>query len=179
MTDLVSTLQIVLQDAGYRTWLTSVDRLTAVGFEDDAVMGFACTFEGPEMILGKWRLAEATLLNRYAPSLQRARDKSWNVYSVFCSTAPADELQTRAIRQIEEDLERTRKLTGCGLTGHAEVSLALLPLLPIQYRPRLERENVTERLAARLQKITSVAPEVVLDEHVTPAEVVRLLTASQ
>src|ERR1035441_6158734 len=44
MTDLKSPVQVVLQDAGYETWLMSVDDLPSIGFEDNAVMGFVCLF---------------------------------------------------------------------------------------------------------------------------------------
>lgn len=178
MTDLISTVQIVLQEAGYQTWLASVDRLTAIGFEDDAVMGFACAFEDAQTLLNHWRSVEAALLSRYAPRLREAQDKAWNVYSVFLSAAQANEDQTREVRQIEEDLERTRKLAACGLTGHDDVVLALLPLLPIQYRPRLDNGDLTERLRKRIATIAPAAADAALDDRVTPAEVVRLLGAS-
>ena len=45
MTDLKSLLQIILQNAGYSTWLGALDQLNVVGFEDAAVMGFACIFK--------------------------------------------------------------------------------------------------------------------------------------
>ena len=40
MTDLLSTLQLVLKDGGYQCWLMAVERRTGVMFEDDALMGF-------------------------------------------------------------------------------------------------------------------------------------------
>ena len=55
MTDLKSSLQVVLQDAGYQTWLVSVNGLEAIGFEDDAAMGFACVFEDAPSLLARWR----------------------------------------------------------------------------------------------------------------------------
>ena len=177
MTDLISTLQIVLQDAGYQTWLASVDHITAVGFEDDAVMGFACAFDDAQSLLDHWRPVEAALLNRYAPRFREAQDKAWNVYSIFLSGAQANEDQTREVRQIEEDLERTRKLAACGLAGHDDVVLALLPVLPIQYRPRLDNEDLTERLRKRIATIAPAAAEAVLDDKIAPAEVVRMLGA--
>ena len=87
MTDLISTLQIVLQEAGYKTWLASVERLTTVCFEDEAIMGFACVFGDAKSLLDQWRTVEGALLNRYAPRLREAEDKAWNVYSVFLSAA--------------------------------------------------------------------------------------------
>jgi hypothetical protein len=55
---------------------------------------------------------------------------------------------------------------------------ALLPILPIQYRPRLEGEDLTDRLKRRIATIAPAVVEVALDEDVAPAEVVRLLGAA-
>jgi hypothetical protein len=177
MTDLTSTLQIVLQEAGYQTWLAPVDNLTAICFEDEAVMGFACLFPDPDALLAQWRSVENSILNRYAPRLRDAQDKAWNVYSAFLSATPATDTQSRQIREIEEDLERTRKIAACGLVGHDEVLFALLPILPIQYKPRLDDEDLTERLRKRIAGFAPAAADAVLNECVSPFEVVRLLGA--
>jgi hypothetical protein len=177
MTDLTSTGQIVLQEAGYKTWLASVERLTAVCFEDDAIMGFACVFANAKSLLDHWRTVEIALLNRYAPRLREAEDKAWNIYSIFLSSDSASESQVREVRPIDEDLERTRKIAACGLAGHNEVVVAMLPVLPIQYRPRLEGEDLTERLRKRIASFAPAAAVVALNEQVAPAEVVRLLGA--
>lgn len=178
MIDLISTLQIVFQEAKYQTWLSSIDRLTAVGFEDDAIMGFACVFEDTQSLLNKWRPIETTVLTQYAPRLSQAADKAWNVYSVFVTASHANELQTRAVRQIEEDLERTRKIAASALTSHDDVILALLPVLPIQYRPRLDNEDYAVRLHRRIAAIAPSAADAALDETVAAADVVRLLGES-
>ena len=54
---------------------------------------------------------------------------------------------------------------------------ALLPVLPIQYRPRLEEEDLTDRLKERIASIAPAAANVALDDNVPPADVVRLLGA--
>ena len=51
MTEITSTVQIVLQEAGYATWLVPTEQHTAVCFEDDALMGFACIFDEPSRLL--------------------------------------------------------------------------------------------------------------------------------
>jgi hypothetical protein len=175
MTELTSTLQIILQEARYKVWLASVERLTAVCFEDEAIMGFACLFGDAKSLLDQWRTVEGALLNRYAPRLREAEDKAWNVYSIFLSAAAATQSQVREIRQIEEDLERTRKIAACGLTGRDEVVTAMLPVLPLQYRPRLDGEDLTERLRKRIATFAPMAADAALNEQVSPAEVVRLL----
>jgi hypothetical protein len=177
MTDLKSQLQIILQDAGYDTWLGVIDDLELVGFEDDTVMGFACLFNDVEGMLGRWRSIETRLLTNNAPSLHRAGDKSWNLYSVFLSQAIANDAQSREIRWIEEDLERTRKLAACGVVDQSTLVTALLPLLPLQSQPSLDREDfdVTQRLIRRIGTIAPPAASVALDPKVSVGEVIRLL----
>jgi hypothetical protein len=75
MTDLKSQLQIVLQRAGYITWLGSVDGLDTVGFEDDTVMGFTYIFSDVVSLLTRWRSVEAKVLRNYASSLQKAGER--------------------------------------------------------------------------------------------------------
>src|ERR1035441_2660256 len=115
MTELRLRAQVVLQDAGYQTWLSSVNRETVIVFEDDAVMGFVCIFDDAASMLERWREMETALLGAHASALQRGGDKTWNIYCAFLSSAVADKAQIREIRWIEEDLERTRKLSACGL----------------------------------------------------------------
>jgi hypothetical protein len=95
MTDLNSTLQVVLQESGYRTSLVTLDGVVAVCFEDEAAMGFACVLENVTTLLEKWQTIETGLLRRYAPRLQDAGEKSWNVYCIFLCGAPATEVEQR------------------------------------------------------------------------------------
>ena len=177
MTDLKSPLQALLQDAGYQTWLMSIDGLEIIGFEDDAVMGFACVFDRVVTLLTQWRDLETKLLMRHAPALQKAGDKTWNVYSVLLCTESATSAQLRELRWIEEDLERTRKITGCALATRSDVVTALLPLLPLQYQPLLDSEDfdLTQRLRKRIASISPAVSDAALDSEVSPSEVVRLL----
>ena len=174
--DLKSQLQIILQEANYQTWLASVDELDAIGFEDEAVMGFACIFDTAEALLQRWRAVETILLTTHAPSLQRAGEKAWNVYSVFLSVEKANDIQTREVRWIEEDQERTRKIAACGVTAREDLAMALLPLLPLQYQPVLDDEDfdLTRRLRKRIVDIAPAAAIAALDDEISPTEVVRL-----
>jgi len=176
MTELRSSVQVILQDAGYETWLTSLNGETVIVFEDDAVMGFVCMFDDVASMLRRWRDMETALLAAHAPALQRGGEKTWNVYCAFlCSVVP-DRTQIREVRSIEEDLEQTRKIAAAGLTNREQVVNALLPLLPIQYQPELDSEqfDVTQRLKRR---ISDIAPEAgaALDEAIPATEIVRLL----
>jgi hypothetical protein len=175
MTDPLDTLQVILQDAGYRTRLTPFERKNALAFEDDAVMGFAYAFDDPSAMVADWQAIESAFLRRDAVRLQGAGDKAWNVYSVFLCSLPADDEQARQIRQIEEQLERTRKIAACGLISRQDFVSALLPLLPLQQQPLLDSADLPDRLAKRIASIAPGAEAAALDENVTPEAVVRLL----
>lgn len=181
MMDLSSPVQVVLEDAGYQTWLLAVDGIRVIGFEDDAVMGFVCLFEDVPSLLANWRSLETKLLTRHAASLKKAGDKTWNIYSVFLSSATCTDVQAREVRWISEDLDRTRKLSACGLSSIKEVLNALLPLLPIQSQPLLDSEDfdLTQRLEKRIAGITPEGAMAVLNSDVAPADVVLLLGAKQ
>jgi hypothetical protein len=179
MTDFTSPLQVVLQQAGYQTWMASISGIEAVCFEDDAVMGFACIFEDAATLLAEWRKVETMWLTKHGPSLHKAGEKTWNVYSVFLAANSADPVQMRELRAIEEDLERTRKITGHGLSNRSDFIAAVLPLLPLQYQPVLDSEDfdLTQRLRKRIATIAPTAADAALDDAVSPSEVVRLLGA--
>lgn len=175
MTDITATVQIVLEEAGYSVWLLSLEQFTVVCFEDEAVMGFACIFSDAQTLLSRWHSLESILLNRNASRLRAAEEKAWNVYTVFlCGPEGSDE-QAREIRFIDENLEKTRKIAACGLSGKESVITALLPILPIQYRPVLETENYTARLKKRIAAIAPVAGDVALNEDVSARDVAALL----
>ena len=170
---------MVLQDAHFRTSLASLEGTTVVCFEDEVVMGFACSFATPEDLLAKWRSTEMSLLRRYAPNFRAAGDKAWNVYFAFLSPAVADESQKREIQWVEEDLERTRKIASCGVGTRTDLIRALLPLLPLQYQPLLEPPDLTGRLRARIGSIAPNVEDAVLSTDVSADDVVRLLTEAK
>jgi hypothetical protein len=179
MTELQSHIQIILQDAGYETWMASIDGMDAIGFEEELVMGFASSFQSVQQLLDRWRQVEMEFLSAYASSLQRAGEKTWNVYSVFLCTEKGTDTQQREVRWIEEELERTRKIAASGLTTREDIRAALLPILPLQHQPLLDTEDfdVTQRLRRRIESIALPAASAALDPKVSAAEVVRLLGA--
>jgi hypothetical protein len=134
MTDLTSALEVVLQDSGYRTAPVSVEGVPSVLFEDEALLGFVAVFEDVRTLLGRWQAVETALLTRYAPHLQVAGDKAWNVYCAFLSPAAASLTEQRELDWIEENQERTRKIAAAGVMGKEELYGAPLPVLPIQYQ---------------------------------------------
>jgi hypothetical protein len=177
--DLTSSVQATLKSAGYQTGLSELERLVSVWFEDESIMGFVSVFTEVASLLQRWRPMETAFLQRHAGGLRASREKSWNVYGVFLSTGVADTRQAREVRSIEEDLERTRKLAATGITTREELIGALLPILPLQYQPRLEVEDVASRLQRRLTAIAPSAADVALDEHVPAEDVIQLLRAAR
>jgi hypothetical protein len=175
MTDLLSTAHTVLRDAGFKAKLSSADRTLILSFEDEVIIGFVCVFSDPAALLARWRSAEMSLLARYAQSIRAAGDKAWNVYCAFlCASAGSSE-EERQIRWIEEDLERTRKIAGCGLTTREEIVRVLLPLLPLQYQATLEPEDVNRRFQRLVDTIAPKVAGVILDDGVPAREVIRIL----
>jgi hypothetical protein len=177
--DLLSTMQAVLRDAGFRTRLISLERSPVLSFEDDIVIGFGCAFDDPDSLLTRWTSLEMSLLMRYAGNLRAAGDKAWNVYCVFLATRPGDTIQNRQIRWIEENLERTRKIAACGVGTREALVRALLPLLPLQFQPTLQAEDITLRLVRRIQSIAPRAAGVFLNEATPADEIARLLREPQ
>lgn len=179
MTDLVSNVQITLQSAGYKTWLISGDEFPTTGFEDDATLGFVLVFETAEALLQNWQQREMSLLLKHAINLRRAAEKAWNVYGIFLTAAAANQTQVRQIQQIEEDLERTRKIAAAQVQTSEDVVQALLPLMPIQYAPRLDDENVAVRLRRRLEVVAPTVVETVFGSDPIPQDIMRLLKSAQ
>jgi hypothetical protein len=179
MIDLLSSAQILLREAGFATGLSSIDGSQLVRFEDDTLMGFGWVFTSADEMISHWKAIETALLTQYAPRLRGAGEKAWNVYSVFLSSAGATSSQARQVHWIEENLDRTRKIAACGVTTREELRRALFPLLPLQQKPALRAEDVTERLQRRAAEIAPKASRVVLDDDVPVDEVVRILVNGQ
>jgi hypothetical protein len=179
MTEVLSTVHVVMQNANYRTWEIGDSKNPTIAFEDEATMGFVCAFETPRQMIENWRETEAMLLARFAAQFRAAGDKAWNVYSVLVTEARASDKERREVRWIEEDLERTRKITATGVVARDEVVKALLSLLPIMAKPLLSPEDSTERLLRRIEVISPRVRDVALDDSVGPEEVVARLRSAR
>lgn len=175
MIDVLSTAQLVLREGGFAPRSRIVERNTIVCFEDEALLGFCSVFDDAATLLQGWQARELSILRQFTTSFHQAGDKAWNVYCVFLSGSSADPEQTREIRWIEEDLERTRKIAACGLASREDVLRALLPVLPLQYQPHLIPEDATERLRRRITILAPKAASAALDPSVPPPEVIRLI----
>jgi hypothetical protein len=175
MIDILSTSQILLRDAGFSTRVISLDRMALISFEDEAILGFCSVFETVNSLITEWKQRELACLSRFAPNLVAAGDKAWNVYNAFLCAEHASDAETREVRWIEENLERTRKIAACDITTRDELVRAFLPVLPLQFQPALRTEDVTQRLERRIAAISPRAAQVALDTSVVASEVVRLL----
>ena len=138
-------------------------------------MGFVYVFDDVKTLLNQWREIEFGFLRHHGDRIRSSGDKAWNIYSVFLASGPASATEISEIRLIEEDLERTRKIAASGITHREALVSAVLPLLPLQYQPVLDREDVTERFRRRILAIAPAAVDVLLDESVSPRDVARRL----
>jgi hypothetical protein len=157
LTSIETQLQAVLRDAGYATWSWTGGSVPVVCFEDDVVVGFVFVFADAGTLLECWQAAETGVLSAHAPSLRAAGAKAWNVYSVFVTAGGAALPLARSVRQIEENLDRTRKVAAVGVRDREDVIGALLPVLPLASRAVLEEDDMPQRLHARLSDLPTQA----------------------
>lgn len=175
MIDIPSSAQLLLREAGFSTRLRNVEGSQTICFEDEALIGFCSVFETVGKLLTGWKSRELSTLRRFAPSLQGAGDKAWNVYFALLSADVPEAETLRQVRWIEEDLERTRKIAACGVASREDIVRAFLPVLPLQYQPQLQIEDATERLKKRIASIAPKVADAALDPDMAPEEVIRLI----
>lgn len=164
MSDLISQTHLVLRGAGFDTWPATHQDKSVVGFEDEAVMGFVCIFSDVEHLLAHWQKMERALLSQYAPRFRQAGDKAWNVYTAFLTGGAATSEQRRQVRWIEEDLERTRKISSAGVETADDIAVALAPVLPIAAKAVVGVEPVADRLRRRINLIAPGHGDEILDD---------------
>lgn len=154
---LLADAEVVLRDAGF-----DVQRMDAqsagVTFENDTVLGFLLTYDTPAGLLAEWAALADLLVAQRQFQLRAAGKKAWNAYLVLLATKPADYAEAAALNSVEEDLSGLRKITRAGLTCRADVSRALISLLPFQAAPILVA--VDSRAEIR-QRTTELPPKVV------------------
>lgn len=178
MSNLVSNVQIILENSGYRAWLGAMPGSSFIAFEDESAMGFVFIFGTATELLERWRDKELEILMRHAPNFHHGGDKVWNIYSIFLCEERPNETQMREIRQIEENLEKTRKIATGGAFTIEELTQTLLPLLAIQYAPRLDDEDLSARLRKRFSSIAPLAADAIFGSS-DAAEIVQLLGNKQ
>lgn len=175
MIDLLSISQGILRENSLTTRLLRLGTATIISFEDDALLGFIHLFETPAEMIENWAETEHSFLRAQATRFRAAGEKAWNVYSIFLCEMDGNSHEKRQIHWIEENLERTRKLASCGINTRADLLGALLPILTLQQRPKLDSDKFEDRLRRRVSQIAPGATDAVLEKAVNPTEVVRLL----
>lgn len=120
-------------------------------FEDDTVLGLCVIFPSAEDIALGWQEQQSVFLKKAAKSLRHSGLKSWNVYSVFLTSGRASKDTANQLLRIEDNFEGTRKIAQCEVVSPADLTRALLPLLPIQNSVVLRQdEDVLNRLRGRV-----------------------------
>jgi hypothetical protein len=131
-------------------------------FEDETLVGFVCE-ASLKQIAQSWNTKQDQFIKDKAPYLRKSALKSWNLYSVFLSSDPADDGTRRTVAKIEEDFRATRKIVQVGITTPSDVTHALYPFIPIQNVVDLNADDLRQKLSARLSSLPKEALQVLLD----------------
>ena len=150
----------ILEENGYFVSPQSGNNLE---FEDETLLGFVR--EAPlKEIVESWNARQDKFIKDKAAYLRKSALKSWNLYSVFLSSDPADTDARKMLAIIEEDFRATRKIVHVGITTSTDVMRALYPLIPIQSVVGLNADDLKERFRTRLSTLPKAALQALLDE---------------
>ena len=167
--DILHQVEIVLRDAGYtRSLPRALCKIRHMFRERNADR--VC----PRV--NQWEAGQAAVLKQYNVALRNARDKAWNVYSIFL-TDDAESSRQRAIERLEENFALTRKIARGGIRTNKDVEHVLLPLTSVQAQPSLGATDFEDRLRVRLKEASSDAVTAFLSETVAN-EVAHILEVS-
>lgn len=137
----------LLEKAGYAIRATGH---AAFHFEDSSVLGVLSVYDSADEIADRWEEVQDSFLVEHDSALRSSPHKAWNVYSVHVTQAEASSKRVQDLKNIEEDLRRTRKIVGAGLASRSDLRQSLLPLLSIQRLVTLKREPDLDRLHQRI-----------------------------
>ena len=174
--EIAYQVEIVLRNAGYVTRRSSAGSRSITCFENPVLIGFVHVFESAAALVAQWEAAQTAVLKEYAVPLRGARDKAWNVYSIFL-TDDREPARQREIERLEENFALTRKIARGGIRTSKDVEHVLLPLTSVQSRPSLGATDLEDRLRTRLKEIPKEAVSAFLSKT-TATEVVHILGAS-
>jgi len=149
MTNLLTTVRSVLEQAGYRT-IGIAPASTSLQFEDDSVLGIIYASASLQNLVEEWKENQDTFLRESSSRLLTDPLKAWNCYTVLLSSQPAKREDASILFQIEEDFRGSRKIVRAGVTTRDDVESALAPLLPLRRVLPLQAEDVKRQLATRL-----------------------------
>lgn len=161
----------ILESAKYSMLSEGTD---SVIFEDYSLFGFLWVAPSPADILSKWQKKQDDFLRGKDSELRKAREKSWNAYSIFLSEMDAVTEDMNELLAVEEDFRGTRKIVKVGVQTESQVMQALLPLVAIQSLVQLSEDDAIARLRGRLESL----PVEVLDAFIggsNPAEIAKIV----
>ena len=154
--DITYQVEIALRDAGYATWRARQGSNFVICFENPVLVGFVYVFDSAAALLTQWESTQKTVLKQYSGALRDAREKAWNVYSIFL-TGEEDPSRQRAIERLEENFALTRKIARGSIRTEKDVRHVLLPITSVQARPSLGATDFEDRLKNRLKEVSSEA----------------------
>lgn len=149
--NILAEARRILSAAGYTTLSGKAD--DTFNFEDQTLLGFVWQARSTAELLNSWQKKQDEFLSDRDRALRKAKDKSWNVYSVALTEEESSQDQLAELARIEEDFGGTRKIARNGIRSTLQITRALLPVLPIQNSLSLGDIDATVRLRARLSSI--------------------------
>ena len=174
--DTATQVEIVLRDAGYKTWPWAGTSPPVTCFENPVLIGFVHVFESADVLLAQWEASQKLVLERHVGALRGAGAKAWNVYSIFLTEALAPSRQWE-IQRLEEDFTLTRKIAHAAIRTPEDVERVLLPLTAVKAQPLLGDADFEARLQSRLKDISKDAVTAFLGETSTD-DVAQILGAA-
>jgi hypothetical protein len=175
--NVLETARKLLESVGYLT--ISMQDADIFSFEDPTLLGFVWNAPSVGIILSSWQEKQDDFLKRRDRELRRAKEKSWNVYSVFLTEEESTKERLLELARIEDDFRGTRKIARSDLRVISQVTRALLPLLPIQNQLSLGEFDATHRLRARLKSINEKMAEVFLQQKLSETAIESILDADE
>jgi len=173
MSDL-STIEILLREAGFDVGMLDVPPANVLTFEDDFVLGFVLFYSNPGALLMNWRDDNDKVLKAAQFALRRSGRKAWNAYVVFLASAPPSYSESIALAEIESDLVGTRKIARAGVSDSESLRGAFLPLLNVQNAPFLDPVDMVVEIRLRTTELPQVVVEAFLSDG-SDADILSLL----
>ena len=184
--DPLTTAETELSKVGYETW-QEPDETDRVYFEDRSVFGMVTTYASVRDLIDEHEDRQDQFLQANEKALRSAgnQEKVWNAYTVhltvgdFSNNDREHANQENKLFRIEENFRGTRKIARANVTDDEDVVDALLPLLPIQRKPKLAAEDYRQQLEDELGEKFDHAFLSVLDEDASPDDIVDDLLQDQ
>jgi hypothetical protein len=166
----------ILETAGYSILQSSQE---SFAFEDSSLLGFVWESPSAAVLLGEWRARQDAFLSQRDRSLRRANQKSWNVYCVALTQGEPSPEELSQLAHVEDDFAGTRKIARGGMRTPAQISQALLPLLPIQNRLGFARVDAYTRLRSRLDALDKDLASALLDSPNSEVAIAGILNGDE